>query len=104
MKKKTRLSRLPKAVVIRKKLYEIQYPLEIKNYKGDQLSGECSFRPRLIKVALDTREEMESTLIHEILHAIAFEYKIQLPESRVLALEKGLYELLLANKVRIVFQ
>jgi predicted Zn-dependent protease with MMP-like domain len=45
--------------------------------------------------------EMESTLLHELIHVIAHHLDFGLSEKKVLALEKGLYALFRRNKWKI---
>jgi len=47
--------------------------------------------------------EQESTVLHELVHAIAHEKGIELPERQVLKLEEGLYELFKKNDWKINF-
>ena len=48
------------------------------------------------------RGERESTLIHEILHAVSRQYQAHLTEKQVQALEKGIYETLVKNHWKVV--
>lgn len=45
-------------------------------------------------------QNTQKTLIHEIIHAIDFEHKIELTEGQVLLLEEGIFKLLKLNNVK----
>lgn len=81
-------------------MYQIDYLAEVDNGK---LAGVCfTGKDKLIEVSLDSGlEEAQSTLFHEILHAIAAEYKFDLSENKVLELEKALYETFKKNHWKV---
>jgi phosphoribosylformylglycinamidine (FGAM) synthase PurS component len=92
--------KLPSAVLVKEQSYPITYLTTMPDEYG------CTYYdiPR-IEVSLDEGiENTESTVIHEVLHAMAHEYKIKLPESMVLKLEEALYETLRKNKWKIVIE
>ena len=80
-----------------KRDYEVTYIDQFKDV--DQL-GECRQDPPqiVIKSGQTSKEEL-STGIHEILHALSFDYDINLTETQVLKLEKALLNLLRLNKL-----
>lgn len=62
-------------------------------------SGECSPSPRRIYIRLGLSErERWYTLLHELLHAIEFEYGCDLGHPKINMLEKALYRILRLNK------
>lgn len=80
---------------------------EVVQFKSERLDGETikdANGHRQIRLNEDlSAKERELTLIHEALHAISFEYKVNLTESQVLKLEKGLLNFLRLNKDWLVF-
>ena len=59
----------------------------------------CNFVPPQIEIAITGRDGMDSTLIHEILHAAAKEHHMAwLTEKKVQELELALFEILKKNK------
>ena len=90
--------KLPRSVLVSKQTYRIDYLSEMPDELG------CTYYddPR-IEVSLENgAPETESTVIHEILHAMAHEYKFKLPESMVLKLEEAIYDTFRKNKWKIV--
>lgn len=65
---------------------------------GETRLNELNERQILIKRGLSATETA-STIIHEIIHAIDFEYEIGLTERQVLKLEKGIFTFLRLNKL-----
>lgn len=91
--------KLPRSVKVKDKVYTISYTQTVE--KGE-LAGRCFHDQKKMDIAMDQiPEEVESTVIHEILHAISYEYKFPLSESKVLKLEQALYEVFKQNGWRI---
>ena len=64
--------------------------------------GHCDQDKKEILLKHDLcKEEMESTLIHEVIHAIDFEGNIKLTEKQTLKLEAGIYEFFRVNKIKM---
>lgn len=60
--------------------------------------GECRFTEKQIVLKLgEPHEEMLSTLIHEILHAMSYEYGVDLPHKAIYQMEGPLLELMKLN-------
>lgn len=62
--------------------------------------GQCN--PNTKQIILNTKQspkEIRLTYIHELLHALSFEYEINITESQVQKLENAIYKLLLLNKL-----
>lgn len=80
-----------------KRDYEVTF---IDQFKDLKQLGECRQDPPqiVIKTGQSSKEEY-STFIHEVLHALSFDYDINLTESQVLKLEKALLNLLKLNKL-----
>lgn len=86
--------KFPTSVKVNKKTYSIRYKQDIQNGK---LAGLCDHLSKEIDVLLEERTESESTVIHEILHAMAYEYKFPLSEEKVLLLEAAIYDVFKQN-------
>lgn len=86
--------KLPRSVKVNKKTYAIRYTDEIEKGK---LAGLCDHIAKKIDVLIEERTESESTVIHEILHAISYEYNFDLSENKVLQLETAIYSVFRAN-------
>lgn len=93
--------RLPRKVRIKRKTFSVSYVPTIEEGKT---AGTVDFGTKEIHVATERvdRTEVDSTILHEVLHAIANEYKFHLSEKMVLKLEKGLVSTFLKNGWRIV--
>lgn len=94
MGKRKIFNRIPKTVIVK----NIKYKVEIKDL-GEKLAGSVTKHKK--KILLNKRlkrHEIESTLIHEILHSIDWSLK----EKKVLKLEKRLVRLFRKNKWKIV--
>lgn len=80
-----------------KRDYEVTY---INNFKDPKQLGECRLEPPQIVIKADLPpKEKFSTFIHELIHAISFEEDINLTETQVLKLERGLLRVLRLNKL-----
>lgn len=92
--------RLPNKIRIRKKTYSVTYQDEVD--KGRSY-GSVDFPTQKILIATKNipESEIESTIIHEVIHAIANEYDLRLGEPTVLKLERGLFEVFRRNGWRI---
>jgi Zn-dependent peptidase ImmA (M78 family) len=93
------LKRLKRPAKIRVKK-GVEYDVYL--FKSDKLDGECvkdinGLRQIFINESLSASEE-ELTLLHEALHSLSFEYKIDLTERQVRKLEKALLYFLKHNK------
>lgn len=92
--------RLPKKLKVRNKVYKVRFVEELDDGK---LAGLCDFEDQEIHVATDFGyNESESTLLHELLHAISHEYGFDLSENKVLSLEEAIYKTFLKNGWKIV--
>ena len=69
------------------------------------LDGFIELDDREIYISTKSKpQNIESSLIHELLHAISEHYKIPLSEKRVRELEKALYDLFKRNGWKISVQ
>lgn len=94
---------LPRKVRVKRKSYKVKYPTELVCESRGELHGAVTFRDKLIEIAKDEDlEEMESTIIHELLHALSHEYRLGLKEDKVIKIEKALYQLFKDNGWKIV--
>jgi hypothetical protein len=90
---------------IPKKLKIAGYTYEIKI--GDLIKTEGSTKPaythsrwQKIVIAKDQhKEEIESSLIHEILEAIDYHYSLKMDHDKLMTLETALYQVLTDNKL-----
>lgn len=88
---------IPSRIRIKKKIwYEIVYADVVKN--DPECDGYCDGNSRQIILKIDQdNENMIKTLIHEIFHAIQFEYRIPIPHSLISKLENAVYSFLTLN-------
>lgn len=81
----------------------IDYEVLVSNCINDEESfvfGECRHDEKQIVINPDqSKTEALKTLIHEALHAVSFEYDIDLTETQVSRLENGLWKVLKLNKL-----
>ncbi len=100
------IKRMPKSVSILGIPFTIDYTAEFKSDDGDQPMGEMIASQRVIKVCSgknSTKELIESTLFHEIIHAALYlsghseSLKAKKEEAIVLALENALAPLFKRN-------
>ncbi len=90
---------LPRSIEIGGNIWTVHFyrkpPLAEK--PGEEIFGACVPKRRRLYVKQGQAPlERLSTLIHELLHAIEYEYKIEIPHSLVNALEGPLAESVLA--------
>lgn len=81
-----------KRIKVRGKNYKIQYVSTIDH------CGDCTNRPRIIRINKRMGAKMQwKTLIHEVQHAITYEYNVKIKHSLIYKLEKPLLRLLIEN-------
>jgi hypothetical protein len=86
-------------MVGRSKEYSVTYP----DLSGKGHVGHMCDRNNEIHVGRNqSLEDMESTLIHELIHAIDLSKKIGLTEAQVLKLEAGLVKMFRNNRWKIL--
>lgn len=90
-------SKLPKKAKIKKTTYPISYKKSLKDCHGISFH----YRPRIDISADNSKEDIESTVIHEIIHAIDCRYDLGLSEKKVLLLEAAIYGLFKDNGWKI---
>jgi hypothetical protein len=93
---------LPLTVRIKNRSYIVK-PLSAAAERRGKMVGDCDPASRTIRVSCrQLKEDVASTLLHEILHGMMIEYKIDLPddeeEALVLTLEEALYQVLRDNR------
>lgn len=90
----------PKEILVGDSVYQVRFVRRITQVseKGKETLGLCcpSEKEILLVQGMDARERL-STLLHELLHAIEFEYDIDLPHALVYKLEGPLTQLILDN-------
>jgi len=103
-------SKFPELITVDTHVYKISFPALPDN--NPELDGVCSYLktkevdPFSIFHYIEVRKDLpksdkESTLIHEVLHAISHEYNVFLNEEQVLALESALYKTFKKNNWEI---
>lgn len=92
------VAELPNVIRITNKVsYELLF---IDEFPDGKTFGECRFNTKQIIINKNqSNTEMLKTVIHETIHAIALENDINLTESHVVGLEKGLFRVLKLNKL-----
>lgn len=82
----------PKDLMVGENLWEIKFKRKLIE-GGVPCTGLCDPSDRIIYVKYpQTNEELFSTLIHEVIHAIEFEYDANIGEYKVRKFEKGLMQ------------
>lgn len=92
---------LPTYVLVGKKRYRI-----VKLKPNGDFVGDCNTDLKRIRVDTSDIEESKGTLLHEILHAIWYEYEIKertTEESTVMKLEKGLIQVIKDNPCVLIY-
>lgn len=86
-------STIPHRVRIKNKIwYEVLY---ISDFKDQKTLGETRFETKQIVIKTGLSPKMTvSTFFHEVLHAISFEYDVDLTENQVLNIENSVSYLL----------
>lgn len=96
MKRESIFKRLPNRVKVGDSVYSISYVDKID--KDDTLFGICHLWKKKIKICKrQPLDQIHSTLLHEILHAVAFEFGFKLKERKVRQLEGGLVKMFRKN-------
>jgi len=95
------IKRIPSKVQVDKDIhYEVLWSDEIS---GDHhLMGQTRFDKGYKQIVIRkdlSDQDIIVTYLHELLHAISFEYGIKLTENQILALEKSFYYILKSNNV-----
>lgn len=89
----------PKQILIRDNIWSIKFVRSIKDQPKDTV-GECDPGEHVIRIKLgQSREERFKTLIHELAHAICFEYEIKENHSTIHAIEEPILKLLIDNGI-----
>jgi hypothetical protein len=71
----------------------------VDRFDCENTLGECRFEYKQICLKKNQSDsEILKTLIHEMFHAMEFEYKIQLPHKAIYGLEDAVYKILKLNK------
>jgi len=91
-----RLRDIPKTVLVNGNIWEIRYCRSIEN-EPDAVGLCDSHDKEILIVTSICQDEKARTLIHELIHAIEFEYDIQIPHNLVYKLEEPIYRLICDN-------
>lgn len=87
------------------KNYEIHKLTEVFDDKHQELYGEIKYDKEEIRISTKFSDNLQrQALIHEIVHAIADKYQLEMnkDERTVDLLAAGIYELILDNKEKII--
>ena len=85
----------PKHLKIKDTVYEVRFP---KRMPKKDCSGFCDSGKRIIYIRQGlSLSETKAVFIHELLHALAYEYNIDISHAAVYGLETALSDLLLTN-------
>lgn len=93
----------PERLKIGDRYYRIRFVKSIRGCKKSVLSkgtnvGLCDeARAEILIRAELTTDEKLATLIHELIHAMEFEYQIKIPHEAVYQYEKAVFDFLCAN-------
>jgi hypothetical protein len=90
------IRKYPREVRVKDETYQVKF---VRKIKGERSTlGECDPESRTIRIKLgQSLAETFATFIHEVLHAIEFEYEIKISHRAIYLYEKGIADLLLAN-------
>jgi hypothetical protein len=92
IKWKQLLTRIPNTVKFGKTTYEV---LWVDAFTNEKTLGETRFDTKQIIIKTgESAKETVHTYLHEIIHALENEYGANLTENQVLALEKGVKDIL----------
>ena len=94
-----RLKDIPRTVVVGENVWEVRFVRNMPCADKDRGTlGLCCDDDKEILVRLGIgKTEQAKTLIHEILHALEFEYKFSIPHELIYKLEEPIYRLLCDN-------
>lgn len=95
--------RLPKCIHIRNHTYQVLIVKKPEGYKAAQkLDGIIFFDEKIEVRRSMSRNQIEATIIHEMLHGIGHHFGIRLSETVVRGLEEALYNVFKKNGWKIV--
>lgn len=79
---------------------KVAYPVRmVDRFSDTDTLGECSQEPREIRIRSDLSPRLTLiTFIHEVLHAMQFEYGIKIPHASVNQLDSAIEACLRLNK------
>lgn len=77
--------------------YEVVWVDKLEKMGSAELLGECRYEHKQIALVKDEAQILE-TFIHELLHAVDFEYGIGIPHKTIYQLEEALARVLRLNK------
>lgn len=85
---------LPRQIELKDGIWDVVFKHELKDH-GVFCTGLCDPGEKRISIKTgQTPDERFATLLHEVIHAIEFEFNIDLGEHTVRKLEKGLMQFL----------
>lgn len=93
-----RVKDIPRQIIVGESLYDVKFKGEIESRKD--IYGYCNgdLKEIIIKKGL-SGDERAKTMIHELLHAIEFEYGLAIEHSLIYKLEEPIYNLIKDNIV-----
>lgn len=88
--------KIPSQLLVRDQIYTVKFVDRIRGVKRGR--GKCSFESQTIWIKRNmTEPEQLVTFCHELLHAIEFEYEIDIPHGLIYALESPLAQVIVDN-------
>jgi len=91
----------PKRIKVKGHSYKINYRKTKMMYNGEEVEGLCHPNEREIDIAGEDEETMALSLVHELIHAIEFEYDLPIPHELVYDLERPLLDLFMVLAARL---
>lgn len=89
--------RYPKELLIGDETYSIKFVSKVDKGSCDVV-GNCNPTTRRIRIKNDlSAADTFYTFIHEVLHAMEFEYEVDIKHSHIYMLEKAISDLFLQN-------
>jgi len=93
--------KIPNDIIINGITYKILIKKPVKcNLSEEQFRGSADYKDATITISNAYQQESkERTLIHEILHILDDDYKIDLSEDHIRRIATGIYTVLKSNKL-----
>lgn len=95
--------KLPKSIKVGDEIYQIKFRKLIRCGLGPGVVGLTDPNDRIIYLKRgQTSSELMTTFIHEILHAINFEYEIKIKHKLIYNLEGCIYQVIIDNFFKVI--
>ena len=84
------------------KILGYNYKILHKSKKDMESLGLCRYGKLQIHISKkQAPQQKESTVLHEMIHAISYHLHLELSEQQIMALESGLYQALIDNGINL---